>query len=140
MKHLKDYILLMCVSLRFLSDIAQVIKCNGSLLCGTIFLKPAPKFDCTIREGAIVFSNVLNSKRQSYQCLQNKNPLSGCKVSTLFSLCPCLLMPPSNPYILLVLTDYCDVTLQKIEQINTKLSTECKYQSIRKRLSTNTYI
>ncbi len=61
------------------------------------FWKPATKFNCTIREGAIVFTNVLNSKRQSYQCLQNKNPLSGCKVSTFFSLCPCLLMPPFQP-------------------------------------------
>ncbi len=61
-----------------------MIKCSVSPLGGTIFLKPAPKFDCTIREGIIVFINVLNSKRQSYQCSENKNPLSGCKVSTFF--------------------------------------------------------
>ncbi len=30
--------------------------------------------------------------------------------------------------------------MNKIEQINRNLSTECEYQSIRKRLSTNTYI
>ncbi len=48
------------------------------------FCKPPPKFICTIREGSIHFISVLNSKRQSYQCLQNKNPLSGCKVSTFF--------------------------------------------------------
>ncbi len=45
-----------------------VIYCSGSPSCGTIFLKLAPKFNCTIREGSIVFINVLNSKRQSYQC------------------------------------------------------------------------
>ncbi len=54
-------------------------------------------FNFTIREGAIVFINVLNSKRQSYQYLQNKNPLSGCRVSKFVTLCPCLSMPPFQP-------------------------------------------
>ncbi len=78
-----------------------VIYCSGSPSCGTIFLKPAPKFNCTVREGAIVFISVLNSKRQSYQCLQNKNPLSSCKVSIFFSFCQCFRWPFSSPYILM---------------------------------------
>ncbi len=41
-----------------------------------------------------------------------------------------------------VLMNTFDLKMHKIEQINTKLSTECEYQSqsIRKRSSTNTYI
>ncbi len=46
--------------------------------------KLSSKFNCTARECIIVLISVRNSKRQSYQCLQNKNPLSGCKVSTFF--------------------------------------------------------
>ncbi len=33
-----------------------------------------------------------------------------------------------------------DLKMHKMEQINTKLSTVCEYQSIRNRLSTNIYI
>ncbi len=39
-----------------------------------------------------------------------------------------------------VLMNAFDLKMHKMEQINTTLSTECEYQSIRKRLSTNTYI
>ncbi len=74
------YYILMCgESLSFLSDPPL-----HAILCGTMFCKLAPKFICTIREGSIHFINVRNSKRKSYQCLQNKNPLSSCKVSTFF--------------------------------------------------------
>ncbi len=62
----------------------SLISLHGSPMCGTIFCKPAPKFICTIREDSIHFIRVLNSKRYSYQCLQNKSPLSSCKVSTFF--------------------------------------------------------
>ncbi len=39
----------------------------------------------------------------------------------------------------MVLMNEFDLKMHKIEQINTNLSTECEYQSIRKRLETNTY-
>ncbi len=61
-----------------------MIYCSGSPLCGTLFCKPAPKFIYTIREGSIHLISVINSKRQSYQCLQNPNSQSSCKVSTFF--------------------------------------------------------
>ncbi len=65
---------------------SYVIYCSWSLLCRTIFCKPTPKFICTISKGSIHFISVLNFKRQPYQCLQNKIPLSSCKVSTFFNV------------------------------------------------------
>ncbi len=120
-----------------------------------IFCKPAPKFICIIREGSIDFISVLNSKRQSYQCLQNKNPLSGCKVSTFFSFCQCLRWPFSRPYILLaravttVTSHYStaantfltlfmsqiNLKMHINEQIIAKLCGEFKYECLRRWLS-----
>ncbi len=80
--------------------------------CKELFFWSLPPNSTALSEKALLSLSVyLIPRDKSYQCLQNKNPLSGCKISTFFKFCTCLSMPHSSPYILLVRTDYCDVTL-----------------------------
>ncbi len=79
------YILMCDVSLRFLGDTAQVIKCSGSPMCGTIFFSLPP--NTAASSGNLqyyYYTNVLYSRRQSYQCLQNKNMIRSYKISSIF--------------------------------------------------------
>ncbi len=134
---------------------SYMMYCSGRPLCRTIFCNSASTFICTIRKGSIHFISVLNSNRQSYQCLQNQNSLSGCKVGTFFHfisfsddpfqvptffwhalwLLRCHPTPTAAQTFCMLFMNQIDLKMHINEQIIRKLYGEFDYECIRRWLS-----